>query len=101
MPWETGFDLSPEVPEEPVAERAAPRQEPTVEPAGGFSFEDFFAERAEEPQPLPEPVPPPPPAPVEAAAPPPPPAQPAPQQQGGEEDEDLESFQAWLQSLKR
>ncbi|WP_325310563.1 tetratricopeptide repeat protein [Longimicrobium sp.] len=103
MPWEAPFELSPEVPQEPSAERPAPRQEPTVEPAGGFSFEDFFAERPAEPEaaPVPEPAPPALPEPI-TAAPATPPAQPAPQQQaGGEEDEDLESFQAWLQSLKR
>jgi hypothetical protein len=42
-----------------------------------------------EPTPAPEP---------QASAPAAPPAQP---QQGGDDDEDLESFQAWLQSLKR
>ncbi|HEX9937340.1 MAG TPA: hypothetical protein VGB15_09460 [Longimicrobium sp.] len=104
MPWEASFDLSPEVPQEPVADRAPPRQEPQAEPAGGFSFEDFFAEQpaappaeprpqAAAPAPMFEPMPPPQAAPAE-------PAQPA-QQQGGDEDEDLESFQAWLQSLKR
>jgi hypothetical protein len=108
MPWES-FDLSPEVPREPTAERPPPRQEPAVEPTGsGFSFEDFFAEQpaappppsapepeAAAPAPLFEPTPAP-----EPPAPAPPPAQ-AAQQQGGDEDEDLESFQAWLQSLKR
>lgn len=107
MPWEASFDLSPEVPQEPVADRAPPRQEPQAEPAGGFSFEDFFAEQpaappaepqpqAAAPAPMFEPTPPPP-----SQAAPAEPAQPAQQQQGGDEDEDLESFQAWLQSLKR
>jgi nicotinate-nucleotide--dimethylbenzimidazole phosphoribosyltransferase len=113
MPWETSFDLSPEVPEDAAAERPAPRQEPTVEPAGGFSFEDFFSEPVIPPTPAPpaeapEPeAPAPPAAAAQPAASPAPPAAPsaAPAaeqaQQGGEEDEDLESFQAWLQSLKR
>ncbi|HEX6747397.1 MAG TPA: tetratricopeptide repeat protein [Longimicrobium sp.] len=113
MPWETPFELSPEVPAEAAEERPAPRQEPTVEPSGGFSFEDFFAERPAEPSPeaAPEsaaeaaPAPESAPEPQAAAAPPPPapaqPAAPAPQQPASEEDEDLESFQAWLQSLKR
>ena len=104
MPWES-FDLAAEVPQEPTAERAPPRQEPAVEPTGGgFSFEDFFAEQPAAP-----------PAPARArgrrpradvradagARAPGPGAAPAPPQQGGDEDEDLESFQAWLQSLKR
>ena len=104
MPWES-FDLSPEVPQEPTSERAPPRQEPSVEPTGsGFSFEDFFAEQPAAPPAEPEAAAP---APMFEAAPlpepPAPPAaqQPAPPQQGGDEDEDLESFQAWLQSLKR
>jgi len=104
MPWEASFDLSPEVPAEPTADRAPPRQEPAVEPAAsGFSFEDFFNEQAAVP-PEPQPAPAPEPAPAfEPVAPPPAPAAPAqPQgQQGGDDDEDLESFQAWLQSLKR
>lgn len=102
MPWETPFELSPEVPAEPQGERAEPRQEPVAEPGAGFSFEDFFAERPAEPAPPAEPEPSPAPAPPADAAPPAHPAAPAqPQAQGGEEDEDLESFQAWLQSLKR
>jgi len=112
MPWETPFELSPEVPEGGPGERPAPRQEPTAEPGGGFSFEDFFSEPAapaqpapepeSEPLPLPEPLSLPETLPPPAAAPPPAPAasQP-PTAEGGEEDEDLESFQAWLQSLKR
>lgn len=99
MPWDASFDLSAEVPSEPTAERAPPRQEPEAEPAGGFSFEDFFSEPAADAAPaeaeaepaLPEPLPP---AAAEPAAPP-------QAQGGGDEDEDLESFQAWLQSLKR
>jgi hypothetical protein len=111
MPWETSFELSPEVPEDGPGERPAPRQEPTVGSAGGFSFEDFFSEPAApaqpvsspepEPAPLPEPLP-------EPDLPPPAAARPSglaasqPQgAEGGDEDEDLESFQAWLQSLKR
>lgn len=105
MPWETSFELSPEVPEDATAERAAPRQEPTAEPGGGFSFEDFFSEPVAPAQPEPhpdlEPLPPPEPAaPPAAAHPAAPPAQP-PAAEASEEDEDLESFQAWLQSLKR
>ncbi|HEX8691892.1 MAG TPA: tetratricopeptide repeat protein [Longimicrobium sp.] len=98
MPWETPFELAGEAAQAPTTERPAPRDEPTAQEAGGFSFEDFFAERpaaeasARPPQPVTLPEPPAPPA---AAAPPPPPAPAA------EEDEDLESFQAWLQSLKR
>jgi tetratricopeptide (TPR) repeat protein len=102
MPWETSFDLSPEVPETGPGERPAPRQEPTVEPSGGFSFEDFFSEpaapeqSAAAPEPALEPLPElaPPPSAAQSAAPP-------AAAEGGEEDEDLESFQAWLQSLKR
>jgi tetratricopeptide (TPR) repeat protein len=108
MPWETSFELSPEVPESGPGERPAPRQEPTIEPAGGgFSFEDFFSEpaAAAEPAPAPEPEPLPVPLPLPEMAPPPAVAQPSavqpPATEGGEEDEDLESFQAWLQSLKR
>ncbi|MFL5383555.1 MAG: tetratricopeptide repeat protein [Longimicrobiaceae bacterium] len=107
MPWETSFELSPEVPEGTASERPAPRQEPTADPGGGFSFEDFFSEPAApaqpEPEPEPEPAPLPepiaPPAAAQSAA----PAQPAQPQaaEASEEDEDLESFQAWLQSLKR
>lgn len=108
MPWETGFDLSPELPDA-SAERPAPRQEPTAEPAaGGFSFEDFFAERPAEPAPpppapapAPSPVPGTPQAPAAQPAPPPAPEPAEGRQGGGEDDEDLESFQAWLQSLKR
>lgn len=99
MPWEASFELSSEAPADAGAERAAPRQEPTAEPGGGFSFEDFFSEPAALPEPLPEPEPLPlaePPAAAPSADLPP-----AAAAQGGEEDEDLESFQAWLQSLKR
>ena len=110
MPWETSFDLSPEVPESGPAERAGPREEPTAEPGGGFSFEDFFSEPVAPAQPDPEPLPEPEPMPLPELAPPPaaaapeqpstPAAQP-PAAEASEEDEDLESFQAWLQSLKR
>jgi tetratricopeptide (TPR) repeat protein len=82
MPWEMELDLPP------VAE-AAPAPAP-AEPVGGFSFEDFFSE------PVPAPAPPPP-APAQPPAPPAAPAADA----AGDDDEDLESFQAWLQSLKR
>jgi hypothetical protein len=95
MPWEMPLELSPDVPAAPQQGEAAPRQDPSLEAGAGFSFEDFFAERPAEPA-LPEPEPAPP-----AAAAPPPQTPAAPAQQGGEEDEDLESFQAWLQSLKR
>lgn len=117
-----GEELLPwEMPAEPSA---AP--EPVAEPAAsGFSFEDFFAGAPAEPAapaspPAPEPAaqaepepflpsfaePTPPPTfedmtPEPAfAAPAPAPAAPAAAGQD-EEDEDLESFQAWLQSLKR
>ncbi|HEY0155042.1 MAG TPA: tetratricopeptide repeat protein [Longimicrobium sp.] len=85
MPWEMELDLPP------VAE-AAPAPAP-AEPVGGFSFEDFFSEPA--PAPAPPPAPAPAPAPQPAA-----PAAPA-ADAAGDDDEDLESFQAWLQSLKR
>jgi tetratricopeptide (TPR) repeat protein len=107
MPWDAPFELAGEVEDAPVADRAGPRPEPTVQDAGGFSFEDFFGAPPAEPagpaptpaletradlepvyQPEPEPQPPAPPASGPAAP-------------AGEEDEDLESFQAWLQSLKR
>jgi tetratricopeptide (TPR) repeat protein len=92
LPWE--------LPAEAPAVDAHPEPEPEPAPVadGGFSFEDFFAG---EPEPEAE----------AAAAPPPAPSAPAPAPggteaagapaAGGEEDEDLESFQAWLQSLKR
>ncbi|MET0399713.1 MAG: tetratricopeptide repeat protein [Longimicrobiaceae bacterium] len=85
-PWE----LAPAAPQ-PAAE-APPA--PDAQPAAGFSFEEFFVE--------PTPAPPAPevraPEPPRAAEPPAPPAA-APE--AGGDDEDLESFQAWLQSLKR
>jgi tetratricopeptide (TPR) repeat protein len=86
MPWEMSLDL-------PAADEPAAAPAP-AEPVGGFSFEDFFSDPAPAPAPpapaapAPEPVAPPAPAPAADAA-------------GGEDDEDLESFQAWLQSLKR
>lgn len=111
LPWE--------LPAEPVA--AAPAEPPGAE--GGFSFDDFFGggapaapsapapEPQAEPQAEPEPELPPSFTPSaafepEAAAAPPPESAPAPPSPaaapaGQEEDEDLESFQAWLQSLKR
>jgi len=79
MPWEM---------ELPPAAEAAPAPAP-AEPVGGFSFEDFFSD------PAPAPAPPPAPSPQPAA-----PAAPA-AEAAGDDDEDLESFQAWLQSLKR
>ncbi|HEX8208952.1 MAG TPA: tetratricopeptide repeat protein [Longimicrobium sp.] len=82
MPWEMALDLPP------AAAEAAPAPAP-AEPVGGFSFEDFFSE------PAPAPAPPPAPAPQPAA-----PAAPA-ADAAADDDEDLESFQAWLQSLKR
>lgn len=108
MPWDSPFDLAGEVEGAPVADRATPRSEPTVQEAGGFSFEEFFGAPPAEPAgpaPTPaletradlEPVYHPEPEPRSSDA-PPPAASGAP---GGEEDEDLESFQAWLQSLKR
>lgn len=119
LPWE--------VPADPAA---APQAPAASDAGGGFSFEDFFSgtpsapaapsSGAAEPPPEPpvraaetpafipsfaEPTPPPV---FEAPAPPPAPAAPpaaaaAAPQAGGqdEDDEDLESFQAWLQSLKR
>lgn len=81
-------------------DEAAPAEPAAPEPAaaeGEFSFEEFFTE-APESAPAPEPAPR---APEAPAA--PLPAQPAaPEQPAAEDgDEDLESFQAWLQSLKR
>jgi len=90
-----------EAAEAPTTERPAPRQEPTAPDAGGFSFDDFFAEQPAAPAPALEAAPPPEPepaAPSPAAAPPPPAA---PAAGAGDDEEDLESFQAWLQSLKR
>lgn len=81
MPWEMSLDL-------PAADEPAAAPAP-AEPVGGFSFEDFFSDPAPAPAPsAPEPVAPPAPEPAAEAP-------------GGEDDEDLESFQAWLQSLKR
>ena len=79
MPWEMGLDIPP-------AAEAAPAPAP-AEPVGGFSFEDFFSDPAPAPAPAPQPAPP---APAPAA-----------DTAAGDDDEDLESFQAWLQSLKR
>jgi tetratricopeptide (TPR) repeat protein len=92
LPWELG---SPQAPPPPAPVPEAPRQSPTP-PEGGFSFEDFFSAPAAEPEQPPAPPTVPEPAPP-ADAEPGPPAAPG----GGEDDEDLESFQAWLQSLKR
>jgi hypothetical protein len=80
MPWEVGLDLG--------APEPAPTPAP-AEPVAGFSFEDFFSEPA--------------PAPAQPAAEPPAPpaAAPQPEAAAADDDEDLESFQAWLQSLKR
>lgn len=108
LPWEL-----PPQPAAPAADAAAD--------AGGFSFDDFFGGPSApaqtpvlpepEPEPAREPEPPafvpslafepaPAPAPAPAAA-PAPPAAAAPAGGQEEDDEDLESFQAWLQSLKR
>ncbi|HEX8362303.1 MAG TPA: tetratricopeptide repeat protein [Longimicrobium sp.] len=80
MPWEVGLDVG--------APDPAPTPAP-AQPVGGFSFEDFFSEPAAAPAP--------------PAAEPPQPAPAAPQAEAAaaDDDEDLESFQAWLQSLKR
>jgi tetratricopeptide (TPR) repeat protein len=114
MPWEL-----PSEPAQPTTQAA-----PAADLGGGFSFEDFFAgsgpsagaETPITPEPEPvrepeapsafvpslafEPAPPPPPV---ASAPPAPsvPAASTPAAGQDEDDEDLESFQAWLQSLKR
>ncbi len=95
-PWE----LSPPP---PAAE------EPPAAPAGGtgsFSFEEFFMEVSDAPAapaPAPAPAAAPEPRPAPAPTPAPAAAQPAAEPSSGEsgEEEDLESFQAWLQSLKR
>jgi hypothetical protein len=91
LPWELPADGPAGEPE--------PEPEPAAASGPGFSFEEFFS-----PEPEPEPESPPAPPAAAAEAPPAAPggtegagAPPA----GGEEDEDLESFQAWLQSLKR
>lgn len=130
-PWSTaptaaadlgGFELADDLAATPSAQpddegmlpweapAAPPAPEAPVQPAGdGFSFEDFFSgpaapEAAAPPAPAPAPAPAaaldPAPSPVTPPA--PPAAQPgAPAGGQDEEDEDLESFQAWLQSLKR
>ncbi len=90
-PWELA-PASAESPAQPVEPSL-----PEPQPVAGFSFEEFFVE--------PTPAPPAAAAP-EARAPEPvaaaePPAQPAAAADAGGDDEDLESFQAWLQSLKR
>jgi tetratricopeptide (TPR) repeat protein len=106
LPWE--------LPSEPAA---APAPAPAQDAGGGFSFEDFFAggpsaaeaaPAAVEPEPQPAPETPSPFVPSLAfepvAEPTPAPAAPAasgPAAGQDDEDEDLESFQAWLQSLKR
>lgn len=101
-PWE--FAASPA----PADEAPTPAPVDEAPAAGGFSFEDFFAAPPEPapapvaptpaPAPLPEPLPMPEPAPT-------PPAAAAPGTPAGgaaaDDEEDLESFQAWLQSLKR
>jgi tetratricopeptide (TPR) repeat protein len=88
-PWE----LAPAAPQ-PAAE-APPA--PDALPAAGFSFEEFFVEPTPAPPaPAPEARAPEPPRAAEPPAPPP-----APAAEAGGDDEDLESFQAWLQSLKR
>lgn len=99
LPWE--------LPAEPAAADAAP----DAAPDAPFSFEDFFSPGEEGAAPaapaVPEEAPPEPPR---APEPPPPAAEapPASAPAAGtpaagqeEDDEDLESFQAWLQSLKR
>lgn len=105
-PWE--FAASPA----PADESPVPAPVDEVPAAGGFSFEDFFAappEPAAVPAPVttaPAPAPPPEPLPIPEPAPAPtPPAAAATGTPAGgaaaDDEEDLESFQAWLQSLKR
>ncbi|HEX8433359.1 MAG TPA: hypothetical protein VF625_18865, partial [Longimicrobium sp.] len=89
MPWEGGLDLPDPFGGSPATE--VPAQPEVAPPAGGFSFEDFFS----------EPATPATPAPAAAAQPEPAPAEPAAPAPRADDDEDLESFQAWLQSLKR
>ncbi|MBB4635828.1 tetratricopeptide repeat protein [Longimicrobium terrae] len=130
-PWSTapaaaadlaGFELADDLAATPSAQpddegllpweapAAPPAPEAPAQPAGdGFSFEDFFSgpaapESAAPPTPAAAAAPSaafePAPSPVTPPA--PPAAQPgAPAGGQDEEDEDLESFQAWLQSLKR
>lgn len=83
---------------EPPAAAPAPEPEPEAPAGGGFSFEDFFSRPAPEPEP---PAPAPAPAPMVEPAAPPPPQQASAPAGAGDDEEDLESFQAWLQSLKR
>jgi tetratricopeptide (TPR) repeat protein len=87
FPWE----LTAESPaaEQPTADR-------NVRDESSFSFEEFFTPPPAAPAPEPRADAPQAPAPAEREQ----PAQPA-ADAGGEDDEDLESFQAWLQSLKR
>jgi len=81
-PWEV-----PAAGDTPAAETPA-----EAVPSSAFSFEEFFAEAVEAPA-----------APAPEASAPEPPAAPQaqPSGEGDGDDEDLESFQAWLQSLKR
>jgi hypothetical protein len=91
-PWE----LAPASPQAEAPGQPEAPGLPEAQPAAGFSFEEFFVE--------PTPAPPAPAAPEALAPEPPrgaePPAGPAAAADAGD-DEDLESFQAWLQSLKR
>lgn len=95
-PWEIAPAAPQSAGEPAVQTEAQPAQDAAV--TTGFSFEEFFVEPASAPEPpaaAPEARAPEPPAVAE-----PPAAQPPAADAGGE-DEDLESFQAWLQSLKR
>ncbi|HEX8271883.1 MAG TPA: hypothetical protein VF615_04460, partial [Longimicrobiaceae bacterium] len=97
-PWEVA-PAAPQAADEPAAPAEAQPQDAGV--TTGFSFEEFFVEPASAPEPpavaAPEAR-----APEPTAATAPPAAQPpAAAADAGGEDEDLESFQAWLQSLKR
>lgn len=104
-PWEFAANPAPA----PADEQPAPAPTGEAPAAGGFSFEDFFAappEPAAPPAPAaPAPAPLPEPLPMPEPTSPAPPAPAAPGTPAGgaavDDEEDLESFQAWLQSLKR
>lgn len=91
FPWETSptADAVPEV--------SPPQEEQPAAPAGGeFSFDTFFAEPAAPAQFVEEPA-----APISPPPPTQPPAPAASEPSSDADEEDLESFQVWLRSLKR
>lgn len=83
---ESGFSGPPPTTPEP---EAPPAPEPMAEAEPAIELEDYFpADEEEDRAPT-----------VEESVPPPPPAQAG--ASAGEDEDDLESFQAWLRSLKR